>query len=221
MRSTVLGDVLTRLDQSGNKKITNVPTEGLSFATQSGGSGPYVHATLRNPLGITETNKAVYDPLGNYIPFQQHGDPRPPAGTYSSASMPGLSSSQANSDSYGVGCLMEGLPSNCSRVLNAINKDGAKRVDTRGTQNPHVALANAGFIPQVRTQTLTLGDPSDPFDEFNAIPFQVEAINHITVVLADRWAPRIIGRSVGRIVGIHSTRGRNRDGGFLNAPKGY
>jgi len=75
VRSSVLGgDVLTRLDQSGNKKITHVPAEGLLFATQraSGGPGAYVQLTYRDPLGITETTKAVYDPLGNYTPFQAY-----------------------------------------------------------------------------------------------------------------------------------------------------
>src|SRR5262245_3625400 len=78
--------------------------EGLLFATQraSGGPGAYVETTYRDPLGITETTKAVYDPLGNYTPFQAYGDPHPPAGSYSSASMSGLSSSQANNDSYAV-----------------------------------------------------------------------------------------------------------------------
>lgn len=93
VRSTVLGgEVLTRLDASGNKLTTHVPAEGLLFATQrsSGSSGPLVMVTHRNPLGVSETGFAVYDPLGNYIPFTPHGNPRPPVGSYSSASMGGL-----------------------------------------------------------------------------------------------------------------------------------
>ena len=76
VRSTVLGEVLTRLDQAGNKKITHVPAEGLLFATQRTDAGAYVLWTQRNPLGITETSKATYDPLGNYIPFRQMSDPK-------------------------------------------------------------------------------------------------------------------------------------------------
>jgi YD repeat-containing protein len=122
VRSTVLGDVITRLDQSGNKKITHVPAEELLFATQrTDGPGPVVSFTQRDPLGVSETTKAVYDPLGNYIPFQASGDPRPPAGSFSSASMGGLSSSQANPFSCGVGCMLDGIPTNCNKVLHAIS----------------------------------------------------------------------------------------------------
>jgi YD repeat-containing protein len=135
VRSTVLGgEVLTRLDASGNKLTTHVPAEGLLFATQrsSGAPGPFVMMTHRNPLGITEGNKAVYDPLGNYIPFTASGDPRPPAGSYNSASMGGLSSAQSNPDSYAVGCVMDGLPTNCTRVMKSINRDEAESVTIHG-----------------------------------------------------------------------------------------
>ena len=135
VRSTVLnGEVLTRLDQLGNKLITHVPSEGLLFATQrsSGGPGAYVNLTFRNPLGITETSKAVYDPLGNYIPFQASSDPRPPAGSYSSSSMSGLSSSQAEPNSFGVGCVMDGTPTNCNRVLRAIDRHQGKSLQVVG-----------------------------------------------------------------------------------------
>jgi YD repeat-containing protein len=135
VRSSVLGgEVLTRLDQSGNKKITYVPAEGLLFATQraSGGPGPLVLLTYRNPLGISETTKAVYDPLGNYIPFVAHGDPRPPAGSYSSASMSGLSSSQASAESYGVGCIADGIPTNCKKVMEHIERGRAEELDILG-----------------------------------------------------------------------------------------
>jgi len=125
VRSTVLGgDVLTRLDQSGNKKITHVPAEGLLFATQrsSGAPGPFVLTTLRNPLGITETTKAVYDPLGNYIPFQASPDPRPPIGSYNSGSMSGLSAGQANPGGYAVGCVLDSIPTDCNRVIRLLDR---------------------------------------------------------------------------------------------------
>lgn len=125
VRSTVLRDMLTRLDQWGNKKITHVPAERLLFATQRTAGGASVLFTHRNPLGITETTKAVYDPLGNYLPFQQHADPRPPVGSYNSASMSGLSSSQANPHSYGVGCTMDGTPTDCNRAMLSVNNGSA------------------------------------------------------------------------------------------------
>lgn len=124
IRSTVLdGEVLTRLDGSGNKLTTHVPAEGLIFATQrsSGGPGPFVMFTERSPVGLSETSKAVYDPLGNYIPFTPHGDPRPPVGSYNSASMGGLSANTADPDSLGVGCVLDGIPVDCNRAMQTVN----------------------------------------------------------------------------------------------------
>jgi hypothetical protein len=136
VRSTVLrGEILTRLNQSGNKSYTYVPAEGLLFATQGidyQGS-PYVGWTQRDPLGVTETGKGVYDPLGNYIPFQQHDDPRPPAGSYNSSSMSGIAASlAANPFGSDTGCLMDGLPTACSRVLRAINNGQGDKVTVHG-----------------------------------------------------------------------------------------
>jgi YD repeat-containing protein len=130
VRSTVLGgEVLTRLDQSGNKLLTHVPAEGLLFARQN---SSLVITTYRDPLGITETGKGIYDPLGNYIPFQASGDPRPPAGSYNSGSMSGLVSSQANANSYSVGCVRDAVPTNCNNLMAAINHDQAKKVGVVG-----------------------------------------------------------------------------------------
>src|SRR5262249_45099384 len=82
---------------------------------------------------------------GNYIPFQQFADPRPPAGSYNSASLSSLAA--ANPFSYAVGCLMDGLPTNCSRVAQAINSGQAKKlvIDARG-MNPNIALASLGIF---------------------------------------------------------------------------
>ena len=130
VRSTVLGgEILTRLDQSGNKKITHVPARGLLFATQraSGAPGAFVDFRQRNPLGTTETARAVYDPLGNYIPFQSAPDPRPPAGSFTSASMSGLAASLANPHNYGTGCLLDGSPVNCSLARRLLASGLAER----------------------------------------------------------------------------------------------
>jgi YD repeat-containing protein len=136
LRSTVLrGEILTRLNQNGNKSSTYVPAEGLLFATQGVDyqGSPYVGWTQRNPLGITETGKGIYDPLGNYIPFEQHNDPRPPAGSYNSSSMSGIAASMsANPFGSDTGCLMDGLPTSCSRVLRAINNGQGNKVTVYG-----------------------------------------------------------------------------------------
>ncbi|MCM3870117.1 MAG: hypothetical protein ND895_05400 [Pyrinomonadaceae bacterium] len=132
LRSTALGgEVLTRLTQSGNKSVTHVPAEGLLFARQAiqfpfaWPNGAYVGWSQRNPLGITETGKGVYDPLGNYIPFQQMNDPRPPPGSYNSASMGGIAGSFANPEASGLGCLLDGMPANCSRAMQSVNNGSA------------------------------------------------------------------------------------------------
>jgi hypothetical protein len=136
VRSTALGgEILTRLDQNGDKSSTYVPAEGLLFATQEKDylGGPYVRWTQRDPLGITETGKGIYDPLGTYIPFQQHNDPRPPAGSYNSSSMSGMAASMAaNPFGSDTGCLMDGLPTACSRVLRAINNGQGDKVTVSG-----------------------------------------------------------------------------------------
>src|SRR5260370_29761826 len=101
-------------------------------------NGPSVTWTQRNPLGITETGLAVYDPLGNYVPFQRQQDPRPPAGSYNSSSMSGLAAGLGNTNDYGgMGCLMDGLSTSCSRLLRSIQSglgdklivSGASRAD--------------------------------------------------------------------------------------------
>src|SRR5882762_1747953 len=97
------GEIDTRLDQYGNHKSTNVPAEGLLFAMQVAGSSPSITWTQRNPHGVTEISSAgpvVYDPLGNYIPFQFPADPRPPVGTYGSSSSTGPALHLANPDNY-------------------------------------------------------------------------------------------------------------------------
>jgi hypothetical protein len=147
------------LDGSGNKLTTHVPAEGLLFATQRSSVlfSPFVLLTHRNPLGITETNEAVYDPLGNYIPFQAYQDPRPPAGSYNSGSMASLSASQANPDSYGVGCIIDGVPTTCSRVMNAINRDQAQFVSVRGLPStPSLMRLMASFIGVNYTRKITV-----------------------------------------------------------------
>ena len=61
--------------------------------------------------------------------------------------MGGLAANQANPYSSAVGCLMDGLPTNCNRVQQAINRGEAKKliVDARG-QNPNVVLASMGWF---------------------------------------------------------------------------
>lgn len=169
------GESLTTLTASGAKDVTYVPAQGLVFARQITAGGPFVAKTFRDPVGLTESNKGIYDPLGNYIPFQQPPDPRPAPGQYSSASMAGLGGTLTDPYNYGMGCIMDGLPSACNHVLRTINRGGARSVEILGTQNPNVALANAGLIPQVHSQTLRFRY------EGSYIYYSVDAIDRISV----------------------------------------
>src|SRR5215213_1016930 len=128
IRSTVLGEVLTRLDQAGNKTDTHVPTFGLLIARQVIGSGfSTVVVRNANPVGTTETGRNVIDPLGNYFPLQSYGSPPPAAGSYSSASLSGLSVSLANPQGYANGCLLDGSPVNCNLARQLRNNGSAER----------------------------------------------------------------------------------------------
>jgi hypothetical protein len=53
------------------QRLSHVPAQGLIFARHHRSGTPFVSWTQRNPLGITETSRGVYDPLGNYIPFRR------------------------------------------------------------------------------------------------------------------------------------------------------
>jgi hypothetical protein len=55
---------------------------------------------------------------------------------------------------------MDGLPTSCSRVFQAINHDLAKEVIISGTQNPLAVLASHGVIFQISREIVTV--PQDP-----------------------------------------------------------
>jgi hypothetical protein len=76
----------------------------------------------RNPHEVTETNKAVYDPLGNYMPFQASGDPPPPAGSLTSGHAAWFSSQPGKPLQLGGRMLIDGLPTTCDRVAKAISR---------------------------------------------------------------------------------------------------
>lgn len=97
-------------------------------------------------MGLTETSRALYDPLGNFIPFRSAPDPRPPAGSYNSGSMSGLAASQANPDGYGVGCVLDGIPSPCNRVSQAIDRLPIKEASIHGLAvNPWIMRLMSSF----------------------------------------------------------------------------
>lgn len=155
LRSTVLGgEVLATLNSStlstpNNTNTTNVPASGLLFAHQTdvGGTvGQIVGWTQRDPVGVSETGKGMYDPLGNFIPFKQPTDPRPPAGSYNSGSMASVEGNMNDAYNYGLGCMLGGIPTRCSTVMRLLGSGAAGGGVISGTANPMVELAGMGLI---------------------------------------------------------------------------
>jgi hypothetical protein len=133
VRSSVMGGkIVTVLTASGDKKQTLVSVDGLLTVLQQPASGG-VPAAMQwlhdDPHGLTEvTNtsgqqKAVYDPLGNYIPVQ----PWPGLGGPPSY-LNGVSPNGGQGSNFGftgtstnVNCTIDGVPVNCNRVLPSVN----------------------------------------------------------------------------------------------------
>jgi hypothetical protein len=119
VRSSVLGgEVLTRLDNAGNKWKSTFSVDGLLRVVQYGVSYYTQYATLQwthiDPLGLSEAGdtKAVYDPTGNYIQWQ-HAPTAPP-----NAYPPLASSSGGLGAGFGSAqdksCVLNGEPISCS-----------------------------------------------------------------------------------------------------------
>ena len=107
IRSAVLKTVLTKLDASGNKDITYVPANGLSFPMQTKdvNGNPAVGGLWRDVTGLQEDGKAV-DPFGALIQNVQPPTSGPPpnmpfyGGTYG-----GVSWNQfTNANNFSSGC---------------------------------------------------------------------------------------------------------------------
>ena len=120
VRSSVLsGQVVTTLDYAGNKSKSTFRIDGQLIAVQNSGAYPALRWTHIDPLGLSEAGdtKPVYDPLGNYIPWQ-HAPTYPPPNAYPpiAASYGGLGPSFG----YAINssCVLDGIPTDCSLALN-------------------------------------------------------------------------------------------------------
>src|SRR5437773_8620952 len=127
--------------------MTIVEVDGLLTAVQSPSGGSqgvgWVHT---DPLGLSMAGdtKPVYDPQGNYIPWQTA--PTAPPNSYPpfSPNFGGLGS--AFGSSQNLSCSQDGMPTSCDRVFRAIarGQTGAGS-SISGTGNPLVALMNLGI----------------------------------------------------------------------------
>jgi YD repeat-containing protein len=148
LRATALGgEALTTLNSSGAKATTYVPAMGLLFARQMTFPAPVgdlVGWTQRDPVGVSETGKGIYDPLGDYIPFKQPTDPRPPASAYNSGSMASVSGNMSDAYNYGLGCQLHGIPTKCSTVMRLLGNGSIAGGVISGVGSPMASLMGMG-----------------------------------------------------------------------------
>jgi YD repeat-containing protein len=147
LRSTVLGgNVLTMLDHSGNKTKTNIDVDGLLTAVQAPSGGyqnvSWIHT---DPLGLSTAGdtKSVYDPSGNYIPWQHA--PTGPPNAYPPFSPSFGSLGSAFGSSQDLSCQMDGLPTSCDRAFKALARGEVKGGSISSTGNPIAALMTLGI----------------------------------------------------------------------------
>lgn len=124
VRSSVLGEVVTRLDHAGNKTGTTVHLDERVTPTRinSTDTGNVPFPTYEDPLrqSIAGDKKAVYDPLGNHIPWQSSPQSNPPPFyPRSSASFGSVGSSFGAAQE--TGCAVDGVPTNCDRAMRMGN----------------------------------------------------------------------------------------------------
>lgn len=165
VRSMVLGGaVVTRLTADGEKEYTYVPAGGLVEARQveQGGAGqPAVSFTHLDPTGTSEPD-AAYDPLGNRVVPQNPPTTQSPPFTAAPMYGPawfGSGSSFSNANNYATGCLLDGRPTDCNRLMNTLQNRGAQ-------SNGRQVSAPAGPTPGGGTWVPILGQacvgPGEP-----------------------------------------------------------
>jgi YD repeat-containing protein len=163
VRSSVLGEIVTRLNNAGNKVKTIVNVDGFLTATQDTSSGfSVVSWSHADPLGMSEAGdtKPVYDPLGNYIPWQHVPSGAPPnAYPPFSPNFGGLGGAFGTSQS--VACTDAGSPINCTTAMRSVNNGSATIGSIISSQNPMNFFAGLGMVlvPDVSTSRIRTSSP--------------------------------------------------------------
>ena len=147
VRSSVLGDVVTRLNNAGNKRNTFVHLDSRVTPAKinSVDTGNVPFPSYEDPLrqSIAGDKKVVFDPLGNLIPWQSSPQSNPPPFyPRSSSSFGSLGSSFGSAQERG--CSLDGVPTNCDRAMRMVNSGSA-------TVDPSVGLRDLvpyGFYEQ-------------------------------------------------------------------------
>jgi YD repeat-containing protein len=128
IRSTVLGIIVTRLNNAGNKTGTTIPLDQRVTPARmtSADTGGVPFPMYEDPLhqSIAGDRKSVYDPLGNLVPWRPSptGGP-PPNYPRSSASFGGLGSLFGNAQESS--CQLDGIPTNCDLAMRLQNNGSA------------------------------------------------------------------------------------------------
>jgi YD repeat-containing protein len=133
IRSAVLGSVLTKLDATGNKNTTYVPTNGLVMVLQQKDyqGHPTVSFVQRDALGLQENGQA-YDPFGNLIQnVQPPFTGPPPYVPFYGATWGGASwSNFVNANNFATGCELDGRPTDCNKLKQGVNDGWLQLTDT-------------------------------------------------------------------------------------------
>jgi len=124
VRSTVLGKLVTVLNNSGSKIGTAIPIDETVTPAQttSANTGGVPFPTYNDPLhqSIAGDRKTVWDPLGNAIAWRPWpGGPPPNSYPRSSGQFGSLGSSFGSAQERG--CSLDGVPENCDTVMRAVN----------------------------------------------------------------------------------------------------
>lgn len=132
LRSSVTGEVVTRITSAGLTLKNVLSVDGMLTAVQlmdANGLPAAVQWVHTDPYGLSEgtsagQGKAVYDPLGNYVPQQPWPLNPPPSftGANPPGGGPGGSFGFTGSSSH-VACTLDGAPMDCNRASRAIAND--------------------------------------------------------------------------------------------------
>ncbi|HXS00122.1 MAG TPA: fibronectin type III domain-containing protein [Pyrinomonadaceae bacterium] len=152
IRSSVLGMVLTKLDAIGNKDITYVPTNGLTFHLQTKDSqgNPAVSGMPRDVTGLQEGSYAV-DPFGarvfNVQPpnsNQQMANQHVFGPPYSGSGW----STFTDANNFSTGCTLDGVRTNCANALAQVSHGNAfvTGLSTTGTLAEFYNMGLGGLI---------------------------------------------------------------------------
>jgi YD repeat-containing protein len=145
VRSSVLnGQAVTRLDYLGNKSTTNFTIDGQLIAVQFAQTS-YLRWEHIDPLRLSEAGdtKPVYDPLGNYVVWQNAPTGPPPNAYPPSAAWAG---GIGPSFGYAINtaCNLDGIPTDCNLAFGMVAHGSAQQCPTNDCGPYHFDGSDGG-----------------------------------------------------------------------------